>query len=123
MTASMVKKMLFGQFPGRFRQSAGRGRPSHLVARASPPAVSTNQLVHALHYSEKINEAITIPRAIRAPRTTSRLNLRIRLSYACTQSIRPEPAADRFVTAADRLFLTLLVLTGRVMQRQRRKLP
>ena len=28
----------FGQFPSRFRQSGGRGRPSHIVARASPPA-------------------------------------------------------------------------------------
>ena len=27
-----------GQFPSRFRQSDGRGRPSHIVARASPPA-------------------------------------------------------------------------------------
>src|SRR6516164_7100055 len=28
----------FGQFPSRFRQSDGRGRPAHIVARASPPA-------------------------------------------------------------------------------------
>jgi len=28
----------FGQFPSRIRQSDGRGRPSHIVARASPPA-------------------------------------------------------------------------------------
>src|SRR5262249_1187283 len=30
----------FGQFPSPFRQSDGRGRPSHIVARASPPALS-----------------------------------------------------------------------------------
>jgi hypothetical protein len=29
----------FGQFPSRFRKSDGRGRPSHIVVRASPPAL------------------------------------------------------------------------------------
>src|SRR6516225_9199652 len=45
-------------------------------------------LVPASPCYEKTNEAITIKRAIKAPRTTSRLNLRIRFSYACAQSIR-----------------------------------
>src|SRR5262245_5297343 len=31
--------MELGQFPSRFRQSDGRGRWSHIVARASPPAL------------------------------------------------------------------------------------
>ena len=29
----------FGQFPSRFQKSDGRGRPSHIVAQASPPAL------------------------------------------------------------------------------------
>jgi hypothetical protein len=31
--------MAFANFRSRFRQSDGRGRPSHIVARASPPAL------------------------------------------------------------------------------------
>src|ERR1700741_4546082 len=80
-------------------------------------------LVPASPCYEKTNEAITIKRAIKAPRTTSRLNLRIRFSYACAQSIRPAPAVGRSVAATDRLSLTPLVLTARATRRQRRKLP
>ena len=36
LTASRSRE--FGQFQSRFRQSDGRGRPSHIVAQASPPA-------------------------------------------------------------------------------------
>ena len=36
LTAS--RSLEFGQFQSRFRQSDGRGRPSHIVAQASPPA-------------------------------------------------------------------------------------
>jgi hypothetical protein len=35
---SEIGPLQFGLFPSRFRQSDGRGRPSHIVARASPPA-------------------------------------------------------------------------------------
>src|SRR6516162_4428154 len=79
-------------------------------------------LVPASPCYEKTNEAITIKRAIKAPRTTSRLNLRIRFSYACAQSIQPAPAVGRSVAATDRLSLTPLVLTARATRRQRRKL-
>jgi hypothetical protein len=72
-----------------------------------------------LNYSEKIKEAITIKRAIKAPRMTPRLNLRIRFSYASTQSIRPAPGVGRSVAATDRLSLTPLVLTGCEIRRQR----
>jgi len=36
--------MEFCQFPSRFSRSDGRGRPSHIVARASPPAVPALKL-------------------------------------------------------------------------------
>jgi hypothetical protein len=39
--------------------------------------------------SENANDAINIVRAVKAAKTTVRLNLHIRRSYACTQSISP----------------------------------
>jgi hypothetical protein len=39
--------------------------------------------------SEKANDAINIAKAAKAAKTTARLNLRIRFSYACAQSISP----------------------------------
>src|SRR5262245_40697922 len=41
-------------FPSRFKQSDGRGRPSHLVARASPPALrnlASEELTTAVPYA------------------------------------------------------------------------
>ena len=38
MTGEDARPLEFGHLPSRFRQSDGRGRPSHIVARASPPA-------------------------------------------------------------------------------------
>src|SRR6516225_9046724 len=79
-------------------------------------------LVPASPCYEKTNEAITIKRAIKAPRITPRLNLRIRFSYACAQYNPTGTSVGRSVAATDRLSLTPLVLTARATRRQRRKL-
>jgi hypothetical protein len=39
LNVSLSSRLEFGQFPSRFRQSDGRGHPSYIVARASPPAL------------------------------------------------------------------------------------
>jgi hypothetical protein len=61
-------------------------------------------------HHEKASEAIATIRAIKAAKTTSRLNLRIRFSYACAQSMSSPFAGGWFTEATNRSVFTILVL-------------